>query len=289
MFTLISRLGFLHWTADLFSLFHLPYFWVSLLLSILLLTQRKWRWAGLGLATTVLNLYLLLPFYLPSQRAEEGNLRLYVHNIYYQNSELESVVNAVRQTDPDVVFLMEYSHAIASEIEEAFADYPYNLIDPSRYTMGLALFSKFPLGDSQVYRFDTRIPIFHTSVSVGEQAFDFVGAHPWPPIGRWGNLHRQQMIDIAEVAKNAKHPLIVAGDFNASPWSHAVGQLKQQADVTNAKHGFGLTNTWHLNRIFGLPIDHIFVSEGLKLASFKQLESFGSDHNALLLDINFRP
>jgi endonuclease/exonuclease/phosphatase (EEP) superfamily protein YafD len=144
-------------------------------------------------------------------------------------------VAEIRRHDADVIFLKECSDAIQLEIEDAFADYPYRLIEPSRMTMGLALFSPVPITSSSVHRFETRIPVFDVT-------FD-VGGHPWPALPQWGQLHRKQMADIARVAAEAEQPLIVAGDFSAAPWSYAVSRSADRADVQDARIGFPLEGT----------------------------------------------
>ena len=284
----VSYLAPLHWSADWLTLFYEAYLLGAVVLTLGWLALRRWRWAALS---TVLGIITFMPFisyWLPvSQVRAAPSLRLYSHNIYYLNSDLTGLVAEIERHSPDLVFLMEYSSAIQREIEEAFAAYPYRLIEPSRWTMGVALFSRFPLEAPRVHRSDTtRIPIVDVSVRTPEGLLNFVGAHPWPPLPRWAGLHRRQMADVSRVAAEARsEALLVAGDFNASPWSYTVRTLERSANVSDAGLGFGFGNTWRLAPFFALPIDQVLVSEGLEVVSLERGNPAGSDHVPLVVDL----
>ena len=289
--TLAGRLGRLHWSADLLAYFHDLYFFLAAVVLIGLIFFKRWLWVGVAGVTLVVNGLLLLP-YLPIQQTattEQRDLRLYVYNLYYRNDDLEQVAEDIAQFDPDVVFLMEYSTAIQGRLESNLESYPYRLIEPSRRTMGVALFSRVPFEVAQMERFAaTRIPIVQAAMRLEGQTVNFVGGHPWPPIGRWGQLHREQMADIAKVAAQTPHPLVVAGDFNASPWSYTVAHLSEEADVADAQRGYWLRKTWRLNPFFALPIDQVLVSDEWQVLRFDHGERGGSDHVPLVLDLKLK-
>lgn len=291
LFSVAARLGQVHWFADLLSLFLDSYFFLALFLTVIWLVLRKWFWFGLSGFILLLNGVALLPYVL-SQTATKpnvGDVKLYVHNLYYLNEDLDFSLKEIQDHDPDIIFLMEYSEAIQAQIEASFAAYPYRLIQPSRFTMGLALFSRVPIVDSSVVRSEaTRIPIFKLSFEVSGKIFSFVGAHPWPPLLRWGEEHRRQMAAITQVAQEASHPLIVAGDFNASPWSFVMRQLVQEARLRDAKKGYGLRKSWRLNPLFRLPLDHVLLSEEWQVISFQHGKHGASDHDPLILELKLR-
>jgi endonuclease/exonuclease/phosphatase (EEP) superfamily protein YafD len=161
---------------------------------------------------------------------------------------------------------MEYSDAVQQRIEPAFADYPHRLIRTSRLTMGLALFSRLPIEGAEVHRGEeTRIPVFELRLRTDDGAFTFVGGHPWPPQLQWAGLHRSQMEAITRVAAAAAPPLVVAGDFNAAPWSHTMRELAEHSQVRLVRRGLDLTKTFYPLPGFGLPLDHVLVSDGWRV------------------------
>lgn len=282
-------LGGLHWLGDLLALVVDYYLIVALLLLIVFARRRAWPWVAVAALAAGLSGAQLVSY--PRQApdpepAAEGELRLLVYNLYHLNQELDALVALIEQYDPDVVFLMEYSDAVQATVEESFADYPYRLITPSRLTMGLALFSKLPLEAAEVHRAEaTRIPVYDVSLLVEGRRVSFVGGHPWPPQPRWGALHRAQMEAIIAVAAEAEGPLIVAGDFNAAPWSHTLRRLGAEGEVVAIRQGFDLTKTWRPFPGFGLPVDFVLVSPEWRVLAKEYGPRGGSDHVPLIVDL----
>ncbi|NJM05755.1 endonuclease/exonuclease/phosphatase family protein [Candidatus Gracilibacteria bacterium] len=282
-------LGPLHWLGDILALVIDYYFLLAGLLLLLALWQRRWRAVGLAATILVLTSVQLTshprvtPAALP-QGARE--LRVLVYNIYYLNEDLDAVVASVKASDADIVFLMEYSEAIHEQIGAAFADYPYQLIRPSRFTMGLALLSRLPFEATEVHRNEeTRIPIYEVRMRLNGDPFTLVGGHPWPPQLRWGALHRSQMAAISQVAAQATAPRLIVGDFNAVPWSYTIRQLVEQADVLPIRQPVDLTKTWRPLPFFGLPVDHVLVSPEWQVLVQSYGAPGGSDHVPMIVDL----
>jgi endonuclease/exonuclease/phosphatase (EEP) superfamily protein YafD len=282
-------LGGLHWLGDILALVVDYYLLAAALLLLAFLWGRSWRLAGVAALVMALAGAQLFahPRVAPAAPpAAERSLRLLVFNIYFMNEDLDAVVATVRRYDPDVVFLMEYSDAVQQQIEGAFAAYPYRLIRPSRFTMGLALFSRIPIEEAEVHRGEeTRIPVYEVRMRVDGKPFTFVGGHPWPPQLRWGALHRSQMEAITSVAASAAPPLLIAGDFNAAPWSHTMGRLAEQARALPIRRGLDLTKTWRPLPGFGLPIDHVLVTPEWQVLSQEYGPPGGSDHAPMIVDL----
>lgn len=76
--------------------------------------------------------------------------------------------------------------------------------------------------------------------------------------------------EIVEESKQQGLPTIIAGDFNATPWSSAF------ADI-DYKRATGLQPTWPM-RYFGIPVDQVLVSEHWQVAQSKAGPDIGSDH-----------
>lgn len=288
-----ARLGFVHWLGDVVALF-VPYLaggTAVLLATFLFLGHRTGAaLAGLGLLLNLVPLLAYVPLGGTAVASQPTDLRLMVYNIYYRNNNLDAIRAEVDAFDPDIIYLMEYSFAIQSQIEAQFADYPYQLIEPSRMTSGVALFSRVPITASEVYRFEgTRIPIIEVAFEVAGQTVTLVGGHPWPPIDRWANLHALQVADVQRVAEGAGTPLIVAGDFNAVPWSFALRQLQQAAGVQDTRRGLGRLTTWSGPLLVRLSLDHVFASEALAVQRYAYGQPGGSDHLPIIVDFAMVP
>jgi endonuclease/exonuclease/phosphatase (EEP) superfamily protein YafD len=86
---------------------------------------------------------------------------------------------------------------------------------------------------------------------------------------------------------------IVAGDFNAVPWSWTVRRITGEGRF---RHVGGLGSTWLflglpdlLRRHVGLPIDHVLVKGGVLTLSARKLEDVGSDHLPILHEFTLLP
>ena len=173
-----------HWSGDLAALIVDYLAIISLLLLVYFGLTRHWRWMSVAGIMLLMNGFALVNYgaiasdafrsALAQSDGQDDNtvpptvaLRLMVYNMYFQNNDLGAVVDEVRSYDPDILFLMEYSDAIQAKIETEFTNYPYQLIRPSRMTMGLALFSRIPFDETEIHRFEeTRIPIFEAVMQV---------------------------------------------------------------------------------------------------------------------------
>jgi endonuclease/exonuclease/phosphatase (EEP) superfamily protein YafD len=287
--SIAARFGEFHWIGDAFALVTDYYIWILLLLLAAFIIIRAWRWVVVACVILAINGWSLTSYARAAGSAptdDERSLRIMMYNIYHRNPDLNGVIDEIKRHDPDVVFLMEYSDAIQQQIESAFAAYPHRLIRPSRMTMGLALFSRIPFESAEIHRFEaTRIPIYQAEMIVHGTPITFIGGHPWPPQPQWGQLHRNQMLEITRIASRSSTPLIVAGDFNAAPWSYMMQNLSESANVENVRQQFDITKTWFPVPFFGLPLDHVLVSDEWRVLKYQYGNPGGSDHAPMIIDL----
>ena len=97
----------------------------------------------------------------------------------------------------------------------------------------------------------------------------------------------RQVADFARFRTRLSPPLVVAGDFNAPPWSRAFRQVERVAGVQGPG---GWRPTWvggaadvplRLPQWAGLPIDHLAASSGIGIGALGRAPLPGSDHLAL--------
>lgn len=83
--------------------------------------------------------------------------------------------------------------------------------------------------------------------------------------------------------KTLPPPVVVTGDFNAAPWSMNFERV-EQSGITR----LGTTGpTWPVGPLLpiGIPIDHVLGGPGVAALSVRPLPFFGSDHRALMAEI----
>jgi endonuclease/exonuclease/phosphatase (EEP) superfamily protein YafD len=79
-------------------------------------------------------------------------------------------------------------------------------------------------------------------------------------------------------------PTVLAGDFNATPWSSAFSGLAEQG----LHRATGLTASWpaQMKGIFGIPIDHVMVTSHWAMATSQTGLDLGSDHLPVLVGLS---
>ncbi len=106
-----------------------------------------------------------------------------------------------------------------------------------------------------------------------------VVVHTSNPVRRSGLRSRDQlMADLAAELRGYDGPLIVAGDFNATPYTPAFAQFLHDAGLTTVRAYPGTYP--QIAGDFGLAIDHVLV-RGIRIVDIEALDAFGSDHRPL--------
>jgi vancomycin resistance protein VanJ len=97
----------------------------------------------------------------------------------------------------------------------------------------------------------------------------------------------EQTAHLAAAVRDARRPLVVGGDFNSPPGSHACKTLEDLLDGTFAAGGSGFGWTFPARRPL-LRIDHLFVSDELRVLNCRVLATLASDHRPVVADLAWR-
>lgn len=120
----------------------------------------------------------------------------------------------------------------------------------------------------------------------------FLGIHPAAPLNRVAAASRNESFEaIATFIEEADELVILAGDFNATPWSSAFRRLQKRTGLANSQQGFGIQATWpsypgsFLNGIFRIPIDHCLHSPEIVTVGREVGDAGRSNHNPLRVSL----
>ena len=294
-YILLASLGRLYWAGDVLKIF-LDYIMLGLLIAVgVAVWRRLWSFAVIGLVACLWGAINLFGFSsAPTYAMTPPDLRLMVFNVYFENEAVEAVEAEITKHDPDLIYLMEYpSEANAVMRLDLDEHYPYQLVEPSRWTMGTAVYSKFPIVDSQLHRGQrSRIPVSEVTIELNGERLTLVGGHPWPPLPQWGALHREQLmsvIDVASAVDRSNTSLVVAGDFNTPPSAYMLSLLSKQAEVSHVRGRFDISKTFFPFPLIGMSLDHVLVSDSVQVVNYFYGDEAGSDHRPLLVDISVSP
>jgi endonuclease/exonuclease/phosphatase (EEP) superfamily protein YafD len=263
----------------------------------LLLFFGGWRLNGvvalsLGLATAVVTLGL--PFNGLRAQASAGGTdmpryRLLQMNLRFNNPQPEAVLSLIGEVRPDVITLQEVSGMWREKLALLESAYPYKVIcQPPSYIGGAAILSRRPFTGEP--RCQVRGALAVASVDFGGETIDVAALHlGWP----WPFEQPSQVRNLAPALAGIGNRAILAGDFNATPWSMSVRRV---AEAGGMKLTRWVGPSWldrrlpaWLRRHAGLPIDHVMVKGGVLTDSPQRLPQAGSDHLPVLVEFSLLP
>lgn len=248
--------------------------------------QRRWRWL------TAAVLAAFWPWFVataPAARAERNapDFLIAVANVHFGNADIAPLRALLERERPDAAILVEVSPAYAAGLR-TMTDYPYQTIEAEDTPFGVALLSRHPLGQSKTIRDEEAIAHIEAQLQTPAGPVLLIAFHPMPPLS--AHYHRARNAQLRALARRANEsgiPAIVAGDFNATPWSSAF----RIADQEGLKRATGLRPTWPAvgGGILGIPIDHALVTRHWRAVDQRLGPDVGSDHRPVLARLRLAP
>ncbi len=102
------------------------------------------------------------------------------------------------------------------------------------------------------------------------------------------NLKREKQVDrLVRSMEDCDYPIIVCGDFNDSPSSHAYYTLTSKLDDVFNKSNLGVGATYN-GPLPGMRIDYILSDKKFGVESCEKIEINSSDHDALFAIIGLK-
>ncbi len=226
------------------------------------------------------------------QSADAAELVLVVANLDFRNEQKPDCLAALQKLDADIYLLVEVDDEWVNALEPLRATHVHRIEDIRGEGLGLAVWSRFPLHDGCVqYLVSDKRPSIQATISTGAGDVTMIGIHPTPPglpvrgdDGRHDSRIRdaELMLVAKHVASDPDRRWIVAGDFNDVAWSRTTALFVRESGLLDPRVGRKLLNTYHADRpLMRYPLDHVFVSKGMKVGEFERARVPGSDHFAV--------
>ena len=288
-FTFATMFDHLHRYLELFSHFKLQYLTVSLLLAALLGTLRRPQLAAVMLLASGINGAYVLPWYTGAPEPGNGeSVRLMHVNVQASNGDMTQLLEHIRATEPDLVFVQELTPGHVEMLGSLDSRYPHRLLETRHDPFGLGVWSKRPLNNAAVFELPPRNhPNLKFDIDLGGESVTVFSTHPLPPMGREFYEDRNtQLAAMGELVASTSGSVILTGDLNVSMWANHYRKLIARTGLVNVRKGHGILPTWPVFLPVGMiAIDHTLVSEDLAAVDVRTLSSVGSDHLPLLTEI----
>jgi endonuclease/exonuclease/phosphatase (EEP) superfamily protein YafD len=299
--TILAELGESWWIADLFAHFRYHYALGAVLLAAVALALGR---RGAGIAAVCLIVPQLWAVAAPPRTpvaekvAAESGLRVMSVNVLWSNPRAGDVAATIEREAPDIVSLQEITPAWHAMIDRLRARFPH--VAPADWRDGptdTVLLSRFPIRDSRVVvPPDQHRGFAHVEATIalpGGRSIHVLGVHAPLPYGARYTATRQAHLDYyARLAAATDMPLLIAGDFNITPYSPRFRALLREGGLRYVHLGWTWPRSWpsesrgnYQRFIRGFPIDHIVTSRHFAVAGARALADVGSDHYPVIADL----
>jgi endonuclease/exonuclease/phosphatase (EEP) superfamily protein YafD len=251
---------------------------------------RWWKTGWAILIVALANLLTVLPLYLQPATAvpTEAAWRVLSFNLLASNEQFAAVINYIEEVDADVVFLHEVSRPWEVALDAADLDYHIYNNRSGDLIFATLVMTKDP-AEVHSFGFELRGP---RAVQVDVDGLTLLGIHPLSPTDeRRAHLRNQQLGFVREWFESTPGLRVVAGDFNATPWSYPFRRLVSESGALNSQRGFGLQASYPVraSALLRVPIDHLLFSDGLAVVDRHLGPALGSDHFPLVVDLALAP
>ncbi|MEM7205592.1 MAG: endonuclease/exonuclease/phosphatase family protein [Planctomycetota bacterium] len=257
--------------------------------------------AAAALLTAGPQLWALVPT--PGPPAATGpTLRLASVNLCAEHPADPQMAPALLQLDADVLVLLEVTRAWQARLEPVLgAMYPHRWLaaappEPGVSTDGLrvAVWSRLPAaGAVEARHLMQRNSQIRVPLRWRDRTFALYGIHLWKPFpySLWRSCWRQRR-ELLAWLDDETLPMVVAGDFNATPRSSFVAALRERALGHAAEQVRGSAPvTWPTTPWWRLPvrvpIDHVMCSAELRPVAFDRGPANGSDHWPVVVELTW--
>ena len=296
-----TRLARRFWQADLLVHFRLQYVAASFAVGVLLAWSGELLLALMVLLVGGFNALTAWGALAPSvevpaaekaQASSPTTVRLAAYNVLYRNADPTRAIAWLRAAALDVVLLQEVTPRWCDALQVLAEQFPHRYYSAAWIQRlegaagrGALLLSRWPIEEPRALALGRHTePAIIATLNVNGQALNIIGAHTSWPMGRIVSTERdRQLLRLGELARGVSGPLVLAGDFNITPFSPHFQALLAASGLRSAARGRGWQPTWpHFMPACGIQIDHILVSPAIGVEHFERGPAMGSDHWPIL-------
>ncbi len=236
----------------------------------------------------VINLQPILNLYSKAGLTQALNFQIPIKVLEYnpcayENQQYQKFFDYAKKQNADFVVITELDQGWYDNLKAQMPKlgYAYNYIS-FQDDCGVAVFSQFPIKESKttIVQSTLKHPFLELEFDAPSH-FKLIAVHAATP--RYLNERNAEFITLANIARKTTYPLILAGDFNCSPWSDNFLQILRQGKLRHASQSFGPNCTWNARWVLPLiPIDHFFCGDQVKTTDVQTGDDLGSDHLPLI-------
>ncbi|MFW6721623.1 endonuclease/exonuclease/phosphatase family protein [Streptomyces sp. MAR4 CNY-716] len=227
----------------------------------------------------------------PPSSPPEAEFSLLTANLRFGDAT-PALRDALREYEPDIALVQECDTRCVAALRapELRAAYPYRVVDGGDPAEGSAVLSTYPLTREPGVRGTLSMPAATARIAGERVRLQVV--HPMPPTPGSMDAWRTELGYLRDAAaERGTAPTVFGGDFNSSQDHEAFRDILDTGLRDSAMLlGRSRTPTWPASTtpLFGTQIDHVLVSDRLSPAGIEFPELAGTDHRAVLVELQLR-
>jgi endonuclease/exonuclease/phosphatase (EEP) superfamily protein YafD len=231
----------------------------------------------------------------PHGAPDAPRLKILTANLWNTNQDAAPIEALIRREQPDLIFLEEASGPWNAKLAQLAPGYQVVAPDPIAGDSNVAILSRLrPIRLLADQTEQLRAILLELPERLGGGPIEVMGVHPGHPRDRGATF--TELEPAARIAAGFGPRGIVAGDFNATPWSFALRRLDNVLPLQRRTH---LVFSWPTpQRRFtdlGLkapavaPIDHVYAGRDWRLVEVRRGPDIGSDHYPVVVTLALAP
>lgn len=259
---------------------------------------ERWAMVGLGVVGLAACGVLMGPELRAALRtqpldARADDLKVIQFNVWHENTDPRTAVRWLLDQDADIVFLEEGGGRAIPVIKALQTYYPFSVSCAGKRACDSWIFSrKRMIARSGLYQEGPGLSGAWATLADPGGAFTVVGAHyVWPVPAGPQQAQTQRLTETA--ARFDKTSLIVAGDFNSTPWSFTLKRQDKALGLDRRTRALASWPSGRFSRLLDapapfLPIDHVYAGRAWTTVSVERGPALGSDHRPVVVKLRRR-
>lgn len=230
-----------------------------------------------------------------SAEAAPDRLTVLQFNLWGRNRDPAGTARWILDTDPDIIVLEEGVNGSGGIVKALARRYPHRTTCAEPRPCSTIILAKHrPVAEGGLASSAALPGAWATFADQRGAPFTVVGVHytwPWPA----GPQQQQTRRLAAAMTGFSKDRLIVAGDFNSTPWSFSLRRQDRLFGIERRTRALaswpaGDVSRLHIAAPFPLlPIDQVYAGKGWRTVAVRRGPLLGSDHYPVLVTLAAAP
>lgn len=283
-----------YWLVDIFSHFPVQYAFLALIIFSICLWKKCVALAVLAGFLCALNIGAIAAIdvgeTIHAARYAQTPVNVFSANLHLHNEDLSKLKKELQVIDPDILLLLEVTPVHFKQLQSVIQAYPYHVEKGSfgGPEIGFVFLSKMPVLNNHVTQLSQVCNfILEATIEINQKPVIFYGVHSQRPDSRNYLERKNQLLQLARHIKEQSLPVIVAGDFNTTPYSPIFRAFINITGLTDSREGFGWQPSWptYFPPLW-IPIDHVLVTPDIQVRKRTTGSFIGSDHYPVIAELN---